>query len=67
MVLAEVDQVLRLGPRVAPKVDFASTQGLEEERRTGRSGRRRPRDASMGRERTEVWLNGGEEGGGDTI
>ena len=24
-----------------------STEGLEEERRTGRDGRRRPRDASM--------------------
>jgi hypothetical protein len=37
---------------------------LEEERRTGRGGRRRPRDASTGREGTEDWLNGGEEGGG---
>ena len=27
MVLAEVDHVLRLGPRVAPKVDLASGTG----------------------------------------
>ena len=27
-----------------------ATQGLKEERRTGRGGRQRPRDASMGRE-----------------
>ncbi len=41
-----------------------ATQGLEEERRTGRGGRRRPRDALTGREGTEYWLNGEEEGGG---
>ena len=60
-----------LDPESLPKSTWQvgkATEGLEEEeRRTGRGGRRRPRDASMGRERTEVWLNGGEEGGGDTI
>ena len=61
---AEVDHVLPLGPRVASKVDLANRTGLEEERRTGRGGRRRPRDASTGREGTKDWLNGGEEGGG---
>ena len=56
-----------LDPESRPKSTWQigqATQGLEEERRTGRGGRRRPRDASTGREGTEDWLNGGEEDGG---
>ena len=54
-----------LDPESRPKSTWQmgqATQGLEEERRTGRGGRRRPRDAATGREGTEDWLNGGEEG-----
>jgi hypothetical protein len=43
VALAEVGHVLRLGPRVASKVDLQmgqATQGLEEEWRTGRGGGR---------------------------
>jgi hypothetical protein len=56
-----------LDPESRPKSTWQigqATQGLEEERRTRRGGRRRPRDAWTGREGTEDWLNGGEEGGG---
>jgi len=57
-----------LDPESLPKSTWQAgqaTEGLEEERRTGRGGRRRPRVASMGRERNEAWLDKGEECGGE--